>query len=240
MSQINIKKFLFVIPIILLVAYFCAGIVFDPALVVYIKPFIIPTFIVYAAVNNFNKLTLHYFLFVIFFYLNELLLLFYEDSVQLFRIALIASFFCYLALVNLGYNAIKTKKLYTIPKGFTLFVLVINCEFLIAIAYLLTSTISDVILNIILIFNVIVTVFLGATAVLYLGKFADKKAYLYFFGATALIFNDVFAAIGTYFIENVVLNTFDRVLHFTSFYLIYLFMINDTKKVENLSTDTQP
>jgi hypothetical protein len=38
-----------------------------------------------------------------------------------------------------------------------------------------------------------------------------------------------FAAIGTYFIQDVVLNTFDRVLHFTSFYLIYLFIINDKR-----------
>jgi hypothetical protein len=59
-----------------------------------------------------------------------------------------------------------------------------------------------------------------------------------FFGAFALIFNDVFAAITTYYIDDVVLNTFDRVLHFASFYLIYLFAITD--KVENLSTDSQP
>jgi hypothetical protein len=31
----------------LLVVYFCAGIFFNPALVIYIKPFIIPTFIIY-------------------------------------------------------------------------------------------------------------------------------------------------------------------------------------------------
>jgi hypothetical protein len=29
-------------------------------------------------------------------------------------------------------------------------------------------------------------------------------------------------------------------LHFASFYLIYLFIINDKKKVENLSADFQP
>jgi hypothetical protein len=42
----------------LLVVYFCAGIFFNPALVIYIKPFIIPTFIIYVLNNNFNKLTL--------------------------------------------------------------------------------------------------------------------------------------------------------------------------------------
>jgi hypothetical protein len=240
MDTITVKKSLLFIPIILLVVYFCAGIFFNPALIIYIKPFIIPTFIIYVVNNNFKKLTLNYFLYVIFFYVNELLILFWDDSVQLSRTALIASFFCYLALVNLGYNSIKTKKLYTVPQGFSLFILAMNCVFLIAILYILMSVIGDSYLNIILIFNAIVAVFLGITAVLYFGKFGDKKAYYYFFGAFALIFNDVFAAIGTYFIQDVVLNTFDRILHFTSFYLIYLFIINDRKKVENLSTDSQP
>jgi hypothetical protein len=35
---------------------------FNPALVIYIKPFIIPTFIIYVLNNNFNKLTLSYYL----------------------------------------------------------------------------------------------------------------------------------------------------------------------------------
>jgi hypothetical protein len=240
MDSSDVKKSLLVIPIILLVVYFCAGIFFNPALVIYIKPFIIPTFILYVLNNNFNKLTRSYCLFVLFFYLNELLILFWEDSVHLSRTALIASFFCYLALVNLGHNAIKTKKVYTIPQGFSLFILTMNCVFLIAILYILMSVIDDDYLNIILVFNSIVAVFLGVTAVLYFSKFGDKKAYYYFFGAFALIFNDVFAAIGTYFIQDVVLNTFDRVLHFASFYLIYLFIINDKKKVENLSADFQP
>jgi hypothetical protein len=65
-----------------------------------------------------------------------------------------------------------------------------------------------------------------------------RERTITFFGAFALIFNDVFAAITTYYIDDVVLNTFDRVLHFASFYLIYLFAITD--KVENLSTDSQP
>lgn len=239
MYTINTRRSLIFIPITLLIVYFCAGVFYNPAYVIYIKPFIIPTFIIYAVLSNFEKLTLNYYLYVFFFYLNEILLLLWEDAIPLYRTALVASFFCYLAIINLGYNSIKTKKLYTIPKGFSLFILVINCVFLLAILYVLMSIIDDNFLNIILIFNAIVAVFLGVTAVLYLGKFGNKKAYYYFFGAFALIFNDIFAAIGTYFIEDVVLNTFDRILHFTSFYLIYLFIINDKKKVENLSTDSQ-
>lgn len=228
----NWKKLLVVIPLALLVVYFCAGIFFDSTLVVYIKPFIIPSFIIYAAINNLKNLTINYFLFVIFFYINEVLLLFYDDSPQLFRIALIASFFSYLAVLNLGFNSIKTKQLFTIPKGFTLLILALNIVFLIAILYILTSAIGDYYINIIIIFNAIATVFLATTAVLYLGKFTDEKSYYYFFGAFALIFSDVFAATGTYFIDNLVLNTLDRVLHFTSFCLIYLFMITNKKKVK--------
>lgn len=240
MDTINIKRSLLFIPLPLLVVYFCAGVFFSPALVIYIKPFIIPTFIIYMLNNNFKKLTLNYYLYAILFYINELLLLFWEDSVQLYRIALIASFFCYLALVNLGYNSIKTEKLYTVPKGISLFIFAINCLLLAAMLNVLISAVGDSYLNIIMIFNGIVALFLGATAVLYLAKFTDRKAYYYFFGAFALIFNDVFAAITTYYIDDVVLNTFDRVLHFASFYLIYLFAITDKKKVENLSTDSQP
>ena len=61
MAVMYIKRSLLFIPIILLAVYFCAGIFFDPALVIYIKPFIIPTFIVYAVISNFKKLTLNYF-----------------------------------------------------------------------------------------------------------------------------------------------------------------------------------
>ncbi|CAM4085120.1 hypothetical protein [Flavobacterium weaverense] len=236
----NIKSALLIFPVIFLGIYFCAGIFFDSNLVVYIKPLIIPSFLVYALVNNYNKLTPNYILFVVLFYLNELLILFWDDSVQLFRAALLASFFCYLSLISLGYKSIKSLKLYTPPNGFTLFILALNAVFLIAIMYILISAIGDLYLNVILIFNSLVTILLAITAVLYLGKFANKKAYYYFFGAIALIFNDVFAAIGTYFVENVVLNTFDRLLHFISFYLIYLFVITDKKKVGNHITDSQP
>ena len=236
----HFKKALLFIPGILLVVYFCAGIFYDPALIIYVKPFIIPSFLIYAIATNYKKLTLNYYLFVALFYLNEVLILFWESSVSLYLVALIASFFCYLSLVNLGYNSIKTVKIFTAPKGFTLFIFALNFFFLCAIMYILISAISEVYLDVILVFNAIITVCLGITAVLYLGKFASKKAYYYFFGAFALIFNDVFAAIGTYFIENVFLNTFDRILHFTSFYLIYLFVITNKKKVENLVTDSQP
>ncbi|WP_395043844.1 hypothetical protein [Flavobacterium sp.] len=236
----KVKKLLLFIPIITLIIYFCAGIFYNPVNVIYFKPLIIPSFMVYAMANNFKKLTVNYSLFVIFFYINEVLLLFWNDSLILYRITMITSFFCYLSLIYLGYKTIKNNNLYTFPKGFTLFILSLNCIFLAAILYVLISTIGDAYLNIILIFNAIAAVILGVTAVLYLGRFIDRKSYYYFFGAFALIFNDVFAAVVTYFIDNVLLNTMDRLFHFTSFVLIYLFIIKDKKKVENHLIEIQP
>jgi hypothetical protein len=66
MDSSNIKKSLLVIPVNSISGLFCAGIFFNPALVIYIKPFIIPTFIIYVLNNNFNKLTLSYYLYVLF------------------------------------------------------------------------------------------------------------------------------------------------------------------------------
>jgi hypothetical protein len=240
MENINNKRFLLLLPIAVLVVYFCAGIFFDPSYVVYIKPFIIPTFMVYAVSLGKKKLSLNYILFVIFFYINETLILFWNDSIPLFRTALLASFFSYLTLISLGYYSIKSKTLFSVPKGFSLFILILNCIFLVAVLYILTTAVTDYILNIIIILNAIIAVFLGATAVTYLGRFGDSKAYFYFFGAFALIFNDIFAAIGVYFVENIVLNTIDRVLHFIAFYFIYLFILQATKKADNLEIDYQP
>jgi hypothetical protein len=80
--------------------------------------------------------------------------------------------------VNL-YNAIKTKKTFTLYQKDFHFYTSYELRVLIAILYILMS-IGDNFLNIILVFNSIVAVFLGVTAVLYFGKFVTKKAYYYF------------------------------------------------------------
>ncbi|MEC5165566.1 membrane-associated HD superfamily phosphohydrolase [Flavobacterium sp. PL11] len=234
------NKLILLLPILLLVLYFCAGVFFDPKHVIYVKPLIIPTFMIYVLKNNLDKITLNYILFVMFFYINEVTLLFWENSLHFYRISLISSFFAYLTLVILGYKSIKIDKLQAIPSGYSLFILIINCIFLLGIVYLISSAITDNYINIIIVFNALITIVLGSTAVLYLSKFGNRKAYFYFFGAFALIFNDVFSAVGAYFIPNIFLNTLDRTLHFTAFYLIYLFTIHNTKKVENLVKDSQP
>lgn len=233
----SIQPLLF-FPIIFLAVYFCAGIFYEPYLVIYVKPFIIPTFMIYAVQSNVKKLSRYYFLFVFFFYLNEISLLFWEDSLHLYRAALIASFFGYSTLAFLGYSSIKNADIQTIPSAYTLIILVLNCIFLFAIIYILASVISDEYVLLVIALNAISTIFLGAIAVLYLGKFGDKKAYFYFFGAFGLIFNDIFAAIGSYFVENMLLNTLDRILHFACFYLIYLFVITSREADEFQLIDT--
>jgi hypothetical protein len=47
----------------------------------------------------------------------------------------------------------------------------------------LTTAVTDYILNIIIILNAIIAVFLGATAVTYLGRFVTVRPILLFFGA---------------------------------------------------------
>ena len=240
MDVFDKNKLFLVLPIILLAIYFCAGILFDPLYVVYVKPLIIPSFMIYVLMNNWYKINLYYILFVLFFYVNEVTLLFWEHSLYSYRISLISSFFAYSTLATLGYRSIKINKEQAFPSVYSLFILIINCIFLLAIVYLISSAITDDYINIIIVFNALITIILGSTAVLYLSKFGNKKAFYYFFGAFALIFNDVFAAAGTYFVPNIFLNTLDRILHFTAFYLIYLYIINNTKKVENLAKDLQP
>jgi hypothetical protein len=124
--------------------------------------------------------------------------------------------FSYLTLISLGYYSIKAKHYSQYKRILTFYT---HPELYISSSstYILTTAVTDYILNIIIILNAIIAVFLGATAVTYLGRFGDSKAYFYAF---VLIFNDIF--IGVYFVENIVLNTIDRVLHFIAFYFIYL------------------
>lgn len=240
MKLVSLKDFLLVLLLTLLTAYYCAGLFFDPHYIVFIKPCIIPIFLVYVFTTNRKSLSLNYLVFVVFFYMNETFLLFWEDSLLIYKMSLIASFFTYLALISLGYKALKSSYLFKLPKGFSLFILILNCIFLLTILYLLTIDIHDYVLNIIIVSNAVIAVFLGSTAVIYLGKFGDRKAYFYFFGAFSLIFNDIFAAIGTYYIDNVILNTLDRVLHFTAFYLVYLFFNKQKKMAHYRAIDNQP
>jgi hypothetical protein len=230
MEIIKKDKVALFLPILFLILYFSADIVYDPNYIVYIKPFIIPSILLYPILYIWEKLTKNYFLFVSFFYINELFLLLWQDYIILYKIALISSFFCYLSLIMLGYLVLKNKKVYKIPKGFSLLIIFLNGILILSVVLFLILSTGDLYLNIIIGFNALIAIVLGVTAVLYISNFSDKKAYYYFFGSFALIISDVSGAIGVYFLDTVLLNSLDRILHFLAFYLVYLFIISETKK----------
>lgn len=233
------KKVLLILPILSIIAYFCAGILYKSEQILFIKPIIIPSFLLYIIATSYTKLSYNYYIYSLLFYINEFLLLFYQNSIHLYRAALLASLFCYLALTNLGYNFIKNKTIFKFPKGYTLFIYSLNISFLMVIVYILIDSISDIFLNIILVFNAISAILLGIIAVICLSKFTENKMYYYFFGAYALIFSDVFGAINIYYVENNFLNSLDRILHFASFFLIYKFTTTDKKIEKQIKTEAQ-
>jgi hypothetical protein len=91
---------------------------------------------------------------------------------------------------------------------------------LIAILYILMSVIDNFLYH--FSFNSIVAVFLGVTAVLYISVFVTKK-HTTFFGFALILM--MFCRNWNLLYSRCRFKHLDRVLHFTSFYLIYLFII---------------
>lgn len=214
------------------VAYFSVGIVLNENSVVYAKPFIIPLFVFYVWLKHRKKLPTLFYWFSFFFYVNEVLLLFWQHSNLIYELALIVSFCGYICLCYMGYLSVRKQKISSFSKGYKLLIVLINCMFLLSVFYFLKSIIPEKSLGIIIFFNSLSAISLGVIAVLYLSKVTSKKSYYYFFGAFCLIINDVFAAIGTYYFDDVILNTLDRVLHFSAFYLIYKFVSISKKRLK--------
>jgi hypothetical protein len=104
--------------------------------------------------------------------------------------------------------------------------------FLLSVFYFLKSIIPEKLLGVIIFFNSLSAISLGVIAILYLSQVTSQKSYFYFFGAFCLIIADVFAAIVTYYFDDMILNTFDRVLHFGAFYLIYKFVSVSKKRLK--------
>lgn len=227
----NSKKLLLIFPILFLLVYFGAGIFYEAKLTIFIKPFIVPSFMIYAIVNNFEKISLNFYLFALFFYVGETLILVDYKNVAIMRFALLSYLFCYASLIVLANDFVLKIKIFKILNGLTLIIFIVNVFFLGCILYLILISVEDFLTNIIVILNAISAVFLGIVAVLILGESNKIKPYLYFFGSFALIFNDVFAALETYYLESFILNTIDRILHFMAFGLIYLYAINNPKKI---------
>lgn len=225
----DLKRLLLIFPVLFLLVYFGAGIFYVPEYVIFIKPFIIPSFMVYAMANNFDKISLKFYFFALFFYIGEILVLVDYNDISIMRFALLSYLFCYISLILLGYeNLIKIKKIKCLS-GLTLIIFILNIFFLLCILYIILNSIEDFLTIIIIVLNTISAVLLGVFAVLILGESNKKIAFFYFFGSCALIINDVFSALETYYLESVILNTIERLLHFGAFFLFYMFVINDQK-----------
>lgn len=232
----DLRKLILIFPIVFLLAYFGAGIFYDTEYVIYFKPLIIPSFMVYAILVNYKKLTLKFYLFTLFLYVGEMIILYGYQYIPFLQIGLLSYLFCYISLILMVSQYVKKMQIISIFSGFTLFVFVLNCIFLVAILYILITSIADFLTNFIIVLNAISAVVLGIVAVLYLSNDNKTKSFLYFFGACSLIINDVFAALESYYCESMVLNTIDRILHFVAFYLIYLFVIQEKFSDKNNKT----
>ncbi len=227
----NSKKLLLIFPILFLLVYFGAGIFYDAKLTIFIKPLIVPSFMVYAMVNHCEKISLNFYLFALFFYIGETFILVDYKNVTIMRFALLSYLFCYISLIVLANDFVLKIKLFKLLNGLTLIIFIINVFFLGCILYLILISVQDFLTNIIIILNAISALFLGIVAVLILGESNKIKSYLYFFGSFALIFNDVFSALETYYLESVILNTIDRILHFLAFGLIYQYSVHNPKNL---------
>lgn len=233
----NSNKLLLIFPIALFLIYFGAGIFYDANYVIYIKPFILPSFMMYAAITQAAKMTFQFYFFILFFYVGEMLILFGSDVLLPLQIALICKFFCYVMLIFLHKEVVSRNTIITIFNGFTLIIFLLNCILFFAIVLILMDLIENNVTDIIIVFNAIAAAILGVIAALYLSRDSKFKVFLYFFGSYALILSDVLAALESYYFKSIVLNTADRLLHFLAFYLIYMYCIQENRAVRgNTST----
>lgn len=230
----KLEKIILVLLLLLVAAYFCS-IFFLPGtkVVFYLKPLFIPIFLLYAILKNGFVFPKSYFLFVLFFYIGQTLMLFCDNSGIFLQFALIFYALFYSALINLALPEIRGRYLKKIFTGLTAFVISLNAFFLFLIVYIMFETTTDTITNFIAIANAIAALILMICAVIYMSIDASKKSFLYFIGAMTLILSDVFSAINAYYLYVFTLNILELILHFFGFYLIYLFILEKVKPDEN-------
>ena len=226
------KDLLLIIPIAFFALYFCVGWLIDVKYIYYLKPFIIPTLMVFVAAKYNHLISWKFYLFAFLFYVGENLILFSVQNPFLIKYALIIYLFSYSAAISLVIGYIKHLNFRLIVQRYTIFIIIINCFFLILILILLESSISDVFISYIIVLNVIASSLLGIFAVLYLNEKPNKKAFFYFFAAFTMILSDIFGALCTYFYENTTMNFFERILHFVCFVFFILFVITSNSVLQ--------
>jgi hypothetical protein len=226
------KKLFLGLLIILLLIYFSATILYNPKYVLYIKPLIIPSFIIFAILNKKQSLTKEYLFFVLFFYLGETFMLLCDKNIIFLRVALLSYFTSYMALINLAYPFVKSVNLIKMVRTYNMFIVLLYCFFLFIVLSIIFDSVNDKYVTIIVVFNAISALILTITAFFFLGTQHNKKSSLYFFGALSIVLSDIYSSMVNYYLDNFILNFIERLLHFTGFFLIYLFTIEKSKPSE--------
>lgn len=231
----NLKNLLIGFLVILLLTYFSASFLYDPKWVIFVKPFIIPTF--FSIIYFYSKLPIskNYLYFILFFYLSELSLLFMDNYSFLYHIGLLFSFISYLFLISLSYIYIKALDLLYEIKPYELFVFTLTIGVLIYLLNLIFEVEQDMLIFIMVILNSISAISLIVVAFLFIKEVFNKKSGYYFFGVMTIFFSDLMSAFNVYFLDDFMLNLMERFLHFLGFYLIYLFFIK--KNIKNKSVN---
>ena len=223
----NIKIILFTLLNVALIIYFGASYLYDAKYVIYTKPAIIPIFMLYAFAKNRGKLSQNYSFFVAFFYLGETFLLHHESQPILYVLALTFYFLSYLTIAILAFPYLKNLKLLNYVKTNTIFIFILICCFLGIVISIIFKNISIIYLNLIILLNAIAALILIITALIYLRIEFTKKSIYYFFGSFSIFFSDTISALIVYFLDDIVLNFTERILHFLGFFLIYLFQVQN-------------
>ena len=200
--------------------------------VFYLKPLLIPLFVVYIILKNGFGFPKPYLFFVFLFYLGQTCMLFSDHSKTVLQVALVLYVMFYFALINLPLPLISGAQFKKIFTGVTLIVILVNAVLLFLIVYIIFKSTTDTIANCISIVNASAALALIICAVACLSISTNKKSFLYFLGAVSLISSDVFSALNVYYLQFFALNVLELILHFVGFYLIYLFIIEKNKLKE--------
>lgn len=221
------KKVLILFPIIFLILYFGIDLFVDIKYLYFIKPLIIPSFIVFSIANFSNKVTKNFYLFSISFYVAELLILFSGTNPKFINYGLLVDLFVYSVAINFISNFLKILHFESFYKKYLILTAALNCMFLGLTVYVLRTSITDTITNYIIILNAILAALLGIIAVLFLNQNINKSALYYFFGVFSMLLSDIIGALSVFHLDIFIVGFVGRLLHFASFFFFFLFVINN-------------
>jgi hypothetical protein len=237
-NQMFLKNIILSFLICLIAIYFCADFLYDPKYVLYIKPFFIPLLLAYSFIDLKKALPIKFYLFSLFFYLGEMMFLI-SDVIKIYlSLGLFFYFLSYLALINIVNPLTEKYNFKNTLKGYTLFVVIINCIFLGIVLYLILESEKDYLVICLIILNTISAILLTISTVYYLSKNYNLNSFYYFAGCFCILVSDIFAALIKYYINDFSLNLMDRFLHLLGFFSVYFYVIQVNRKglfIENES-----